>query len=356
LLIGAGVLLWGENSYGWRFPSALFGAAGIVVTYLLALATTRRKGVAFLASALLLADGLYFVQSRIGMLDIFGTVFMMGALISLHRYLTSAPERIKPPLLLIGTFLGLALATKWNAAYASVLVGVVVLYRTLRLWQATRMDGAPDETRKALKQHLVWVPLGLLVVPIAVYLAAYIPFFLAGHNVAQFVELQKQIYFYHSRLQATHPFQSKWWHWPLTMRPVWYYLAGRQDKTANIYAFGNPVLYWAFIPAILWSIYKWWKSYNPALVVLAIGFLGQWLPWSLVPRIAFQYHFLPAVPFGCIAVALSLADLVQKGFWPRLIAVVYVCLVLLSFGYLYPIYAAVPLSQRAVEVRMWLWR
>ncbi len=46
---------------------------------------------------------------------------------------------------------------------------------------------------------------------------------------------------------------------------------------------------------------------------LGSDLFGQWLPWMLVPRSAFLYHFLPAVPFGCLAVAVLLVELWKRG-------------------------------------------
>lgn len=358
LMIAGGIRLWGNTPFGWRFASAVFGAIGVVMAYLLALRITRRKGVAVLTSGLLLVDGLYFVQSRTGMLDIFGTVFMMGALLALYGYLTSPPDRVRGPLLAIGVFLGLALATKWNAAYASALVGIVTLVRAFNLWRAGRSEHAKPEVRDGLRVHLVWIPVALMAVPLAVYLMAYVSFFAAGHGPGQFIELQNQIFRYHTGLTATHTYQSRWWEWPLTLRPVWYHSAHVDGKLLNIYANGNPMLYWAFVPAVLWVVASWCRRREPAWIVLAIGFFGQWLPWALVPRIAFAYHFLPAAMFGSIAVAFVLAALFERGGWRRTLAVAYLIVVVLAFVYFYPVYAGTPLTEQALDNRMWIssWR
>jgi dolichyl-phosphate-mannose--protein O-mannosyl transferase len=64
LLIAAGIITFGDDAWGWRLPSAAFGALGLVVLYLLALRLTGSETVALLAASLLLFDGLYFAQSR----------------------------------------------------------------------------------------------------------------------------------------------------------------------------------------------------------------------------------------------------------------------------------------------------
>ena len=39
------------------------------------------------------------------------------------------------------------------------------------------------------------------------------------------------------------------------------------------------------------------------LAFLAIGFLSQYLPWILVPRSTFIYHYFPSVPFIILCTA-----------------------------------------------------
>jgi dolichyl-phosphate-mannose--protein O-mannosyl transferase len=357
LLLTGGILLWGDTPFGWRFSSAVFGAAGVFLVYLLGLAITRDRAMAVLAGSLVLVDTLWFAQSRIAMLDIFGTVFAMSALLCLYGYLTTAPARVARPLLQTGLFLGLALATKWNAAFLATLTGLVILQRAWRCWREARKRPAP-ETRAALRAHLVWVPVSLGVVPALVYLAAYIPFFATGHTWDQLVELQRQIFVYHSNLEELHNYQSRWWQWPLAARPVWYAVTYLGDEVAHTYANGNAFLHWAFVPAVLALAIHLWRQSSPALPVLLIGFFGQWLPWALSPRSAFVYHFLPAVPFGIIAVAFAASTLFRRGgVWPWVVGAYLVALIA-YFIYFYPICAHVPISREAFDARIWFssWR
>ena len=342
--IASGILIWGDNALGWRFTSVLFGAAGIVLTYWLTLRLAGERGPALLAAGLLLVDGMYFEQSRVAMLDVFGVVFALAALLSLHDYLERPAGTAAWPIARTGLLLGLALATKWNAAYLALACGLVVLAREARLGR---------------RGNLASIPLGLALVPLAVYVAAYVPFFASGHGIAEWIELQKQIYYYHTRLEATHPWSSSFWQWPLAVKPVWYWVSHLDDgRVANIYAAGNPVLYWGFLPAVLALAVRWWRSKPAALAVLLIGFFGQWLPWALVPRITFAYHFLPAVPFGAIALAVVLWPPVRRGGVGRVLALGYVSLVVLCFVWIYPILTGIPLSEAGLGWRLLMpsWR
>jgi dolichyl-phosphate-mannose--protein O-mannosyl transferase len=412
LLMTLGILAWGDTPLGWRFMSAVFGALGLGAVYLLGLRLTGQRLVALVAATLTLVDGLYFVESRTGVIDIFGTVFMIVAFIACYAFVTAPPDRVRTPLLLLGLFMGLAIATKWNAVYPAVLLGALAVWRTYVLmpllmrrivialaalgtlagiivfpllreasgliivlivtaliaWQlvllivAPQQQTPPPDAHDALVQHLIWVPLALVVLPLALYLASYIPFFAMGHTIAQLRELQWQMYYYHSHLVATHPYASKWYEWPAVWRPVYYaQTLGPNGISANTYANGNPLLYWCYLPATLYVTVRWWLARHPALPVLLIGFFGQWLPWALIPRLAYIYHFLPASIFGTLAVAVAVNDLWRWGRRSvplRAVAVGYVAVVVAAFIFFYPIYASVNLTGPELQARIWIpsWR
>jgi len=368
-LIAGGMLVFGDGPFGRRIAAALFGAIRIALTYRLALTLTRRRIVAILTAGLLLLDGLYFVQSRIGVIDIFGTVFMIGAFLGFAHYLTTSPDRVRWPLVATGVLLGLSMAVKWNAAFAAALIGIVALWRLFQLRRASRRRKSDAVTVSGFQQHRLWVPVSLILIPVVIQILVHLPFFLEGYGLADFVVLQRE------RFAARTPglvpairnpdgtwfneFASRWWEWPLAQGPIRHSAIPVGDKIAVRYANGNPLLYWGFLPALVWLCRQWWRTRTPALLVLVIGFFGQWLPWMIVSHTSFIYHFLPAVPFGCLAVAVTVVHIAQSGsVWRRSAAVAYVALVALAFVFFYPIYSLYPLSERDFELRIWFesWR
>jgi len=354
LLIAGGILAAGDRPVGWRLASTLFGAAGAALAYLIASTLSRSRATGVLAAGLLLLDGVYFAEARTGKVDMFVLVFTLAALLGLYRYLNSPPASIRRPLLWTGFMMGLGLATKWSAVYASALIGIVVLVRAYRLWR-TR-SGA--EARAAVRQHAIWVPVALIALPLAVYALSYLPFLMAGHSVSDAIAQQGRMFRYHTNLVGSHPYKSRWWTWPLNLRPVLYYFERPGGLTTAIYASGNVMLYWSFLPAVAWLMTRWWNGNRRALVVLLIGFFGQWLPWMFSPRSSYIYHFLPAVPFGCFAVAVLAVHLWRRGGRWRVFVASYVTLTVLSFLYFYPIYSALPLTGPEFDARMWFrrWR
>ncbi len=232
-LMAAGIMLFGDRPFGWRIASVVAGSVGIVLAYYLGLTLTRRRSVA------ILMVGLYFVESRAG-IDIFTAVFMLAALLSFAGYLASPPDRARWPLIQTGVFIGLGLATKWSAAYASTAMGLVVLWRLVQLWRESRLPGARPTARMGVREHLVGVSVGFVAITLVAYVAAYIPFFLAGHSLSTFFSLQWHMFEFQTQLKAPFAYSSRWWEWPLALRPVWHGASSYADgRVSNIYSNGN---------------------------------------------------------------------------------------------------------------------
>ncbi|MDQ4045054.1 MAG: phospholipid carrier-dependent glycosyltransferase [Chloroflexota bacterium] len=359
-IISLGILLFGNDAFGWRISSAVVGAIGVVLAYQLGVKLTNRRIVGALAGGLLLLDGLYFVYSRMGLVDIYVTVIMLAAVLMFADYLMAPPDRIRWPLFATGVLLGMGIGTKWNAGYLAALIGMVVLVRFVRLLLGRWRGDTSPQTRRGIIEHMIWIPLSLGIVPLAVYLLTFTQFFLEGYTIEQFIQLQRETFHVHSTIRDGNVMASRWWEWPLALRHVWFGNRVLDDgRIATTYALGNPLLYWAFLPAVAWLCIHWWRRRNPGLILLVVGFFGQWLPWMFVERSTYTYHFLPAVPFGCLAVAMAVIHLCQRGSsWQRTLAIEYVVLVALTFAFFYPMFAFLPMSEEALALRMWLppWR
>ncbi len=79
LLIAVGEWLFGLNSFGWRFASAVFGSLAILLMCRIARRMTRSTLLGCVAGLLMSLDGLEFVASRTGILDIFLMFFVLAA-------------------------------------------------------------------------------------------------------------------------------------------------------------------------------------------------------------------------------------------------------------------------------------
>jgi len=200
---------------------------------------------------------------------------------------------------------------------AWIMLGVSAVLLVARAWRSLRN---PESDRRWYVPGEMggfswpWVFACLAVIPLLVYFLVYIPYLQLGHGIAtqnlgpgygwSLDELQSQMFGYHFGLQAGHPAASPWWSWPLDLKPVWFYGHSFDDRLiAVIYNGGNPVLFWAGIPAIVFAVLQAWRRRSPALVLVAAAFAFQYLPWTRIERATFQYHYLTAVMFAMIAVA-----------------------------------------------------
>jgi 4-amino-4-deoxy-L-arabinose transferase-like glycosyltransferase len=126
----------GEHAFAWRVPGVIAGVLMSALLYVLARLLFRRREIAVILGFLLVADGMLFVQSRIGMNDSYVGLFIVAAYV-LFAWLWLRPGGSRRRWVafligmpVIGLTLGLALASKWVAAYAIGSLGILVLARS----------------------------------------------------------------------------------------------------------------------------------------------------------------------------------------------------------------------------------
>jgi dolichyl-phosphate-mannose-protein mannosyltransferase len=119
----------GFNTYGWRIMVCVFGSLCVPLMYLLALLLWRIRWFALAAATMVCFDGLFFVESRIAVIDIFPSFFIMLAYVCFLVHLGSRGQKSAlATLLLTGVVVGLGISAKWIAlaAWASILLFLIV--------------------------------------------------------------------------------------------------------------------------------------------------------------------------------------------------------------------------------------
>jgi dolichyl-phosphate-mannose--protein O-mannosyl transferase len=156
-------------------------------------------------------------------------------------------------------------------------------------------------------------------------------------------ELHSQMFNYHFGLTAGHASSSPWWSWPLALKPTWFFNGGYDgEQIAVIYNGGNPLLFWAGVPAVAACAVLAWKRRSPALVLVVAAFAFQLVPWIRIERATFAYHYLTAVIFAMIAVAYVVDELLRRPAW-RELAIGYLVLVAVAAIAIYPLGSALPM-------------
>src|SRR5439155_1300219 len=112
------------------------------------------------------------------------------------------------------------------------------------------------------------------------------------------VELTQQMYWYHSSLTAPHCAGSPWWAWPLDLKPVyWYFGASTNNFNGYIYDAGNPIIFWAALPAAALVGGLAYRARSVTLGFVALAMLTQFVAWiievaalALALAVAFAYE------------------------------------------------------------------
>ncbi|MBI4035028.1 MAG: phospholipid carrier-dependent glycosyltransferase [Candidatus Chisholmbacteria bacterium] len=341
-LIQAGSInLLGDHSFAWRFPGVIAGTFSVYLVYLLAKHLFPPTSLVPILSAFLFSlDGLNLVQSRITMNDIFLTAAVLASLVAFFKF-TRTHNRYF--LLLTGFLTGLSIAIKWTGVF------LLLLYLSLEtIYFLSDRHFHLSRFLTQLRRYLF----AFIVLPALIYLASYAQFWLQGHTLTQFWHLHQQIWWYQTKLTATHSYQSPALSWPLNLRPVWYYVNYTPTTIANIYALGHPLIFWAgllaviYTPIFLFSQRPKTKDQRP-LVILILAYFAFFLPWVFSPRIMFLYHYLPATPFMIILLAWLLSRLGKS------VTIAYCLLAIALFIFFYPHWTALPIPKDWVKFYFW---
>lgn len=390
-LIGIGIRLFGYHEFGWRIVAALAGTLGVLALYVLVrrlLAGRVSQGAATagatVASGLLALDFLHVVQSRVAMLDVFVTLFVITTV--LFAVLDGARRRGergedadaprwlrritfgRPWRMATGLSLGAATATKWSGGY--VALGLVVL---VVAWEMAapvegheRAVGWSARFGTALRRELLPSLVLLGLVPLLVYLGSYIGrvdgslFALpwrTGSVWRAILEHQYAMLRFHTGLAGDHPYESAPWSWLLLKRPVAYYFqAGGSYR--EILAIGNPLTWWTSGVALVALGIGWLRAGANAArpeAVLVVAALATYLPWLILSGSrtqVFIWYLLPTMPFLFAALGMLAAE-AWSSVLARIGLGVATAVVAVSFIFFWPILTAAPISPSDWRSRIW---
>jgi dolichyl-phosphate-mannose--protein O-mannosyl transferase len=360
LFIGLGIIIFGMNAFGWRIIGTLFGVLMVPLMYLFGKKLFDGKFYGFCAAFLMMFDFMHFSQSRIATIDIYGTFFVILMFYYMYDYFINKSYELDfsqslKPLFLSGLFFGLGVASKWIALYGAT--GLAFLFG-LSKYLEYRDYSLLKKSIKARKMRWLnsFIPIYLwgtifccilffIVIPGIIYLLSWVPFMMVpgpGHELKDVFTYQMSMYNYHAHLVATHPFSSEWWQWPLMTKPLWAY-DGHQyfnlpgDKVSSIFLMGNPAVFWVGILGVITAFIMAVRKRDKKMVVVFTAIAAQYLPWMLVHRLTFIYHFFSILPFVILAIVYAIKNMVENDPQTKYIVYAYLAVVLLLFICFYPI-------------------
>ena len=381
IFISGGIALFGMTPFGWRFAGAFAGVCMLAGVYLLVRQLTGRTALSVLGAGLMALDCMHFTQTQIATIDSYPVLFILFSYFFMLRFLQTdwrfAPKRkVLADLGCSGLFMGLAIASKWIGIYAGA--GLAILFfwhgaRLLLLERHERLAGTTLERKNtassALQSFLgfcIWCVLFFVLIPSLIYLLSYVPYFAHRHftSLKDYLNAvwQSQIGMlnYHSTpgLGMDHPFYSPWYEWPVMAKPMFYstkqYIFSDRFSF-SIFCFGNPAIWFPAIGTMLLCGWGWLKAreqrlQDPSLtrpetggtvetnlLFLLVGFLAQYLPWTLVPRGTYIYHYFASIPFLVASLTLVWQQfLIRRYRWVKAGMGVYLMIAALAFCLFFP--------------------
>jgi Gpi18-like mannosyltransferase/predicted membrane-bound dolichyl-phosphate-mannose-protein mannosyltransferase len=265
-------------------------------------------------------------------------------------------------LIVLAVALGLLLSSKWNGVLDLGIVWTVVLaVSAQRFFKGRALFGNP-------RGFPIDVVLGVTAFSAAtIYLICYIPFFRLGNGFSDLIALQQQMFWYHSRgvANATHPYSSLWWQWPIEQIPVSYYYKdfrpgleaanGAACCVAEILALPNPAVFLLGLISVPFTAWLAWRERNKGYALLALAYVFQWLPYARSPRILWEYHFFPNLAVIVLCDVVLIGYVARRLSWDtaRWALGAYGAVVIGLFAFFYPVLAGTKVTYDQWYERMW---
>lgn len=368
-----------------RSMPMLAGTLLPLVIFAVALQLGFSPAASFLAGILTALDGALITQSRFILLDAFLLLFGFSALLFYLKFLkqTGLNHGQFQYLWLAGIFGALAGSIKWTGFSFLGWIFFLEAWRN-RFWL------------KHFRE--IFSPLfSLMFIPLLIYFAIFAMHFqllpksgpgdafmspgfqktLLGNShqkdpniqpvglLKKFTELNYQMYSANQRLTATHPYGSRWYTWPLLVKPIYFWnksepLPSGAVAERKIYLLGNPLIWWGSTVAILYlglnllvNKFKKKKGDGPVYWILGAYFLNL-LPFIGVHRVMFLYHYFIPLLFAI----LGLSYLADKSKKPERTAVLLIISAVFLFLYFAPLTYGLPLTNQESMGFFWFssWR
>ena len=323
IFIALGILLFDMTPFGWRFMGAAIGTLILALFYCMVKGMFEKRLVAICATLIFGASFMHFTQTRISTIDTYTVLFVLLQFWFIYRYISQDYEtpfaKTLPSLFFAGVFFGLGAASKWSSLYlAPALAGLWLYYQILRgkHYKQTEQKGFDNYLFKTVVTSCVF----FILVPGIIYYLTYIPLGrVHGYGVfsADFFHMvianQRHMWWFHNAVTAEHAFASPWYLWVFNIRPILYYLnRDLEGYRSLIMAFGNPVLHWGGLLAMIFMPVAAYRKGDGRAFAIFVAYIVLLLPWIFIPRPAFSYHYFPNLIFLTLALACVFDHLIRR--------------------------------------------
>lgn len=360
-----------HSTFSYRWMNALFGSFITPIVAALAYQLSQRMSYAFLAALFISLDGLFLVDSRYALNNIYLVFFgLLGQLLVVMASKNTQDRRLL--LVVAGISFGASAACKWNGLW--FLLGIYALLVIAKLWQIIKSDRQSSIITNSILDRfatigIIEIVICLVVTPIAIYSLLWIPH-LIQNPTPNFIDVQLRILNYHEKVGngvKIHPYCANWYTWLLMTRPLAYYFKQyKPDYYYDVHAMGNPLLWWFALVAIFRSIWLIIKGFTlkpirelnidrlNVPIFMVVNYAANLLPWVKVTRCLYIYHYMGAVLFAIMGLAW-LVDLGLRSsskFW-QAAGLTTIFSIAASFVFWLPIYLGLSIEKSDLALRLW---
>ena len=335
----------------YRWLNALIGSLLIPVIYGISNLLYRNQYFAILAALFIAIDGSLIVDSRTALANMILLFFGFTSIYFLLKFLKNDARPLN--LFIAAVLMGITVSIKWNGLGFLFISLVCIIH--FGKYSSKILIG------RSIMSYLFLT--GLL----------YIIFFLPDlylNTQYGFIEKHQQMLGYHSTMVSAneHPYCSEWYSWPILNKPIAYYFS--QDYFSgtqwfkNVHLLPNPLLNWLSFLAMIIIIARYSlvilkqgmskESSQEINLVLSIGFLANLLPWSMVDRCLFLYHYQPSYVFSMLALSFLVSkQLERNGVLRKIMPLSIIAFVIVAFLYWLPIQLGFEIPDYEFYRRMW---
>jgi 4-amino-4-deoxy-L-arabinose transferase-like glycosyltransferase len=342
LIIAGDIELFGDDPWGWRIGSVIFGLIAILAMYALVRGAGGSRWLAVGTSAVMALDNLMLIHGRIATLDIY---FVAMALVAAALY-------VRGWLLPAGIALGVAACMKLEAL---ALIPALALFEAFRVAWAR---GAEPGIWKTLRSRTVSLSVVVVAAVAILFLGVWVmdllvPAYDPGTHIlyggSPFTHIAHMLS-YAAELKAipnATGISSTPWQWLVNQVPIDYarvavnsVAGGKTVASKALFAAKgemNPFVIFLAIPALLAAIGAAWRERDRVAALGAAWCVGTFVPFviqaSVFDRISYIYYMLLVMP-GIYMVTARLfapARVTRAATMGWAIALIY------GFVYLYPV-------------------
>ncbi|BAB74849.1 dolichyl-phosphate-mannose--protein mannosyltransferase [Anabaena sp. FACHB-709] len=394
-----------RSPWSYRWVNALSGSFIPLIIANIAYHISYRRSFALIAGLFTALDGLFIVESRYALINIYIVIFgLLGQWLFLLA-LASQKQRRNLYLVIAGMAFGCSIATKWNGLF--YLVGIYLIWSIAWVWQFITSEYQPRDNSADVEPislqtslyNITQINIGQIIfflgiIPTVIYSLIWIPHLQINPKYG-FIQVHQEILGFHERLDGNtaqvHPYCAAWYKWPLMIRPMAYYYqtaqsvndplpvlgpplpSGAGKVIYDVHAMGNPFLWWFGVAALLFllgmliakvmiPLVKERRLSLPAKLSVDtwISLYIVWnyainlLPWTIVSRCVFIYHYMTGVVFAFLAIAWFVDQCLRSYYRPlRLVGVTISFVIIAALIFWLPVYLGLPLSPEGYKMRMW---